>query len=199
MITRQTRHDKSRLYVTKFAAVSHGGYIYIAFFFVYHKSNVMEHQQDSSLFGMNVDQAGKSHLAEAARWAKFLSIMGFIGCGLVVLIGVFFGSIFGAMTTGLERNSPYGNMPNTAPFGAAMAFIYIIIALVYFFPCLFLFRFATKMKTALASNDQETLNISFQNLKATFRFIGILTLIGLCFWALATIMTLLGAATGGGM
>jgi len=159
----------------------------------------MEHQQDSSLFGMNVDQVGKSHLADAARWAKFLSIMGFIGCGLVVLIGVFFGSIFGILTTGLERNSPYGNMPNSAPFGAAMAFIYIVIALIYFFPCLFLFRFASKMKSALASNDQETLNISFQNLKATFRFIGILTLIGLCFWLLAFIAGLLGAATGGRM
>ena len=115
------------------------------FSFVYHNLIVMEHQQDSSLFGMNVDQVGKSHLADAARWAKFLSIMGFIGCGLVVLIGVFFGSIFGILTTGLERNSPYGNMPNSAPFGAAMAFIYIIIALIYFFPCLFLFRFASKM------------------------------------------------------
>ena len=159
----------------------------------------MEHQQDSSLFGMNVDQAGKSHLAEAARWAKFLSIMGFIGCGLVVLIGVFFGSFFRTFTTGLERNSPYGDMPDSGPYSAAMAFIYIIIALIYFFPCLFLFRFATKMKTALASNDQETLNVSFQNLKATFRFIGILTLIGLCFWLLAFIIGLLGAATGGRM
>ena len=159
----------------------------------------MEHQQDSSLFGMNIDQAGKSHLGEAARWAKFLSVMGFIGCGLVVLIGVFFGSFFSAFTSGFERNNPYGNVSPTTGMGAVMAVVYIIIALIYFFPCLFLYRFATKMKTALASDDQETLNASFQNLKATLRFIGILTLIGICFWVLALIVTLLGAATGGRM
>jgi len=159
----------------------------------------MEHQQDSSLFGMNVDQAGKSHLAEAARWAKFISVIGFIVCAMVVLFGVFFRSIIGSLPTAFERNSPYGEMPNSAPFTAAIAFVYIVIALIYFFPFLFLFRFATKMKAALASNDQETLNTSFQNLKATFRFVGILLLIGLCFWVLITVVTLVGAAAGGAM
>lgn len=160
----------------------------------------MEQNQDSTLFGMSVDQTGKSHLAEAAKWAKFLSIMGFIGCGLIVLIGVFFGSFFSMFSGQLGQNNPYNDMPvSSTGFGATMAVLYVIIALIYFFPCLFLFRFATKMKTALAANDQETLNTSFRNLKATFRFIGILTLIGLCFWVLALIFGLLGAATGGGI
>ena len=159
----------------------------------------MEQNQDSTLFEMSLDQTGRAHLTEAAKWAKFLSIMGFIGCGLIVLIGVFFGSLFNTLSGELNRNSPYGDMPTSGGFGAFAAIMYIVIALIYFFPCLFLFRFATKMKTALAANDQETLNNSFQNLKATFRFIGILTLIGLCFWVLALIIGLLGAATGGSM
>lgn len=157
----------------------------------------MEQNQDSGLFGMSVDQISRTHLSEAAKWAKFLSIMGFIGCGLIVLVGVFFGSFFSTFSSDLNRNSPYGDMPASGGFGAIAAVMYIIIALIYFFPCLFLFRFATRMKTALASNDQETLNTSFQNLKATFRFIGILTLIGLCFWVLALVFGLLGAATAG--
>jgi hypothetical protein len=160
----------------------------------------MEQNQDSSLFGMSIDQAGRAHLSEAARWAKFLSIIGFIVCGLVVLIGVFFGSFFSTLMGQYERSGQYNEFPTASSgLGATVAVLYIIIALIYFFPCLFLFRFATKMKTALASNDQETLNISFQNLKATFRFIGILTLIMLVFWALAFIIGLLGAATGGSM
>ena len=159
----------------------------------------MEQNQDLTLFGMSVDQTSRTHLAEAAKWAKFLSIIGFVGCGLLVLIGIFFGSFFSMFSSELNRTSPYGDMAASGGMGAVAAIMYSIIALVYFFPCLFLFRFATKMKTALASNDQETLNASFQNLKATFRFIGILTLIGLCFWILALIVTLLGAATGGRM
>jgi uncharacterized membrane protein len=159
----------------------------------------MEQNQDSTLFEMSLDQTGRAHLSEAAKWAKFLSIMGFIGCGLIVLVGVFFGSLFSTFSGELNRTGPYGDMATSGGLGAVAAIMYIIIALIYFFPCLFLFRFATKMKTALASNDQETLNNSFQNLKATFRFIGILTLIGLCFWVLALIFGLLGAATGGSM
>jgi uncharacterized membrane protein (DUF485 family) len=64
----------------------------------------------------------------------------------------------------------------------------------YFFPCLFLFRFASKMKHALAANDQAQLNTSFQNLKSLFRFVGILTIIFLAFYAIAIVFGLLGAA-----
>ncbi len=160
----------------------------------------MEQNQDSSLFGMSVDQTSKTHLAEAAKWAKFLSIMGFIGCGLIVLIGVFFGSFFSMFSSQLNQPGPYGDISAASSgFGAVMAIMYIIMALIYFFPGLFLFRFATKMKTALTSNDQETLTASFQNLEATFRFFGILVLIGLCFFVLSLIVSLLGAATGGSM
>ncbi|HKZ67191.1 MAG TPA: DUF5362 family protein [Chitinophagaceae bacterium] len=159
----------------------------------------MEQNQDSSLFGINVDQTAKSHLAEAAKWAKFLSIIGFISCGFLVLIGIFFGS-FMSMFSSQYGNNPYSELPTSSPeFGAAMAVVYIIIALIYFFPCLFLFRFATKMKAALASNDQEVLNTSFQNLKASFRYVGIITIVMLAFWVLAFIVGLLGAATGSNM
>jgi len=157
----------------------------------------MDQHQDTSLFGMNVDQTGKAHLAEAARWGKFLSIIGFIICGLIVLVGIFASTFFNLMVNRYDRSS-YSDLPAPSQgFGIIMAIYYIVIAVVYFFPCLFLYRFANKMKTALESNDQELLNGSFQNLKATFRFIGILTLIGLVFAVLAFLIVILGAAMAG--
>jgi hypothetical protein len=163
----------------------------------------MEQNQDTSLFGINVDQAGKSHLADTAKWAKFLAVFGFIICGLIVIIGIFFGSFFSMFSSQLGGDNPYSDIGGSPGFGSAMgsamAIIYVIMALIYFFPCLYLFRFATKMKTALASNDQLVLNTSFQNLKAAFRFVGILTIIGMAFWLLAIIVGLLGAATGGSL
>ncbi len=158
----------------------------------------MEQNQDSSLFGINVDQVGRSHLGEAARWAKFLAIMGFIFCGLIVLMGVFFGSFMGILSSRSGGN-PYGDVVSTPGIGAAMAIYYVIVALIYFFPCLFLYRFATKMRNALAANDQETINTSFQNLKATFRYMGIVTIIMLAFVVLAFIVALLGVAAGSNM
>lgn len=158
----------------------------------------MEHSSDSSLFGMNVDQNGKAHLAEAARWAKFLAIIGFIICGLIVLAGLFVGSFMSVFSSRYGAN-PYNDFPAGPGFTAAMTVYYIVIALIYFFPNLFLFRFATKMKTALASNNQEILNSSFQNLKATFRYLGIVTLIMVIFMGLGILVTILGVATAGSM
>jgi hypothetical protein len=156
----------------------------------------MDQNQTSSLFSLNVDHISKSHLAETARWAKFLSIIGFIGCGLIVLIGLFFGSIFSMMMPGY-RTYPYDDYSRSAVSGisATVAIFYILAAVINFFPVLFLYRFATKMKAALAANDQEALNTSFQNLKACLRFIGIITIILLAIWVLALVIGLLSAAT----
>ncbi|MBS1576533.1 MAG: hypothetical protein JST09_14610 [Bacteroidetes bacterium] len=156
----------------------------------------MEENQNSSLFGLGIDTAAKAHLSEAARWARFLSIVGFVVIGLIVIVGIFFGSLIGAMTSGLSRNGMNG-MPAGAGgmLGSFVVVIYILIAAVYFFPCLFLFHFANKMKTALAANDQELLNTSFQNLKKLFRFMGILTIICLALFAIQLLIGLLAVGS----
>ncbi|MCW3116029.1 MAG: hypothetical protein JWM28_111 [Chitinophagaceae bacterium] len=153
----------------------------------------MEENQNISLFGLSIDPAAKAHLSEAARWARFLAIVGFVIIGLIVLIGIFAGSILGSMTGGLGGNELGSSRVTSGIMGSFFIVIYILVAAFYFFPCLFLFRFATKMKTALASNDQETVNSSFQNLKKLFRFVGIFTIIMLAIYAIALVFGLLGA------
>lgn len=155
----------------------------------------MEQDQNTSLFGLGIDQTSKMHLSEAARWARFLAIVGFVVCGLVVLLGIFAGSILSSM---MER---YGGNEfresGTRGFTGVISFIYICMAVLYFIPCLFLFRFANHMKAALVTDQQETLNNSFQNLKAMFRFVGILTIIILSIYALVLLVGIAGAASGG--
>ncbi|MBS1655224.1 MAG: hypothetical protein JSU05_10295 [Bacteroidetes bacterium] len=153
----------------------------------------MEQNQESSLFGLSIDTNSKAHLAEAARWAKFLAIIGFIVCGLVVVFGIFFGTIMSTLGSGAGYGRYSEMQAMGSGLGAMMAVLYILIALLYFFPTLFLYRFATKAKAALASNDQETLNVSFQNLKKMFRFVGILTLIVLSFYAIAILIGIVAA------
>lgn len=158
----------------------------------------MEQQPNESLnlFGLSIDPTSKVHLAEAARWARFLSIVGFIMIGLIVVMALFFSSVIAAtMGGGMYGGDPYGTSGMATGLGAAVAIIYIIIALVWFFPCLFLFRFSNKMKVALATNEQDSLNLSFQNLKAMLRFMGILTIIGLVFWVLGFLSVVIGAAS----
>ena len=152
----------------------------------------MEENQNPSLFGLSIDPAAKAQLSEAARWARFLSIVGFIVIGLIVLIGIFAGSLISSMMSSGVGNNPVGGAASGI-WGSFLIIVYILVAALYFFPCLFLYRFATKMKVALASDDQESLNTSFQNLKKLLRFIGILTIIVLAFYAIALVFGLLGA------
>jgi hypothetical protein len=151
-----------------------------------------EVQNQSQLFSLTIDPVIKSHLSETARWGKFLAILGFILCGLVVIIGIFFGSIFSMLASRSEVS--YNSPVNSGSFGAMMAIVYVIIAVIYFFPCLFLYRFSTKMKTALNGNEQTDLTLAFQNLKSLFRYIGVITVIILAMYLIAIIFILLGAA-----
>ncbi|HTQ65726.1 MAG TPA: DUF5362 family protein [Puia sp.] len=147
-----------------------------------------QNSSPSNLFELHIDNQSSGYLAEAARWAKFLAILGFIFCGLIVLVAVFAGSY---IASSFNR---FGTEGLTLVSGAFVSFLYILIALLYFFPCLFLFRFASKMQVALRTNDQELLNTSFRNLRGFYRFLGILTIVVLSIYVLALIFVIIGVA-----
>lgn len=143
----------------------------------------------SSLFSLSLDSASKEHLTEAAKWARFLAIVGFIFLGLLVLSG------FAASAAVSRFNDEYtGSRGMAGVLGATTAVTYIIVAIVYFFPLLYLLRFANAAREAIASNDQERLAISFQNLKAMLRYVGIVTIIGLVFMFIGILMVFAGTA-----
>ncbi len=125
-------------------------------------------------------------LKETRKWANFLSILGFIGVGLMVLFGLFAGTIFSAVAS--QMGSPVAGMPGF------MGVFYIFIALLYFFPLLYLYKFASKMKIALNTGDNATLEASFENLKSHYKFIGILAVIMLGFYVLAALFGVIAGA-----
>jgi len=118
-------------------------------------------------------------LNETRRWTKFLSIMGFIGIGLIVLLALFIGSIL---------NFVASMSPTPFQFPTFfITFIYLVIALLYFFPVFYLYRFSTKMEIALRDNDETELASSFENLKAMFKYIGIMTIVVMSIYLLIII------------
>jgi hypothetical protein len=158
------------------------------------KSFTMEENQHTELISLGIDSNSRDHLTEAARWARFLAIVGFVICGLITLFGIFANSIFSSMLSKMGEGEFEGM--DMSGMGSMLAVIYIGIALLYFFPCLFLFRFANYMKAALISGDQEKMNRSFQNLKKMLRFVGILTIFIICLYVLGILMVFAGAAVG---
>ena len=139
-------------------------------------------EQNQSLFGLNIDAQSKSFLAESAKWGKFLAIIGFVICGLVVVLGIFMATQISVMNNAFNQ---YGGSNQFRNMGPIIAVGYIIVAVIYFFPCLYLLRFSNHMKAALAAEDQGSLTGAFQNLKSMFKFVGIFTLIILSLYVLA--------------
>jgi len=137
----------------------------------------MENNEQTAL---QFDDVNRYHLMQTAKWAKFLSIVGFITSGLLIVLGLFIGTILSSMSA---AGSGYGTRPSIIGSGA-ISFIYMLIAILYFFPCLYLFRFSAKMIRALLTNEQEILNESFEQLKSCFRYVGILTIITFSIYAM---------------
>lgn len=114
-------------------------------------------------------------LKSTAKWAKFIAIVGFVAIGLMILASFFIGSIFAAM--------PNSQLPVGFPTTVLTVF-YIIIALIYFFPILNTYLFASRTLRAIKESDELTLEAAFKKLKSVYAFAGILILILLSIYAL---------------
>jgi hypothetical protein len=139
---------------------------------------------------LQIDPTAAMHLKEAAMWARFLGIVGFIVAGLLTIVALFAGTIF----TALMRTNPYGSASITGGVGGFITVVYLIIAAIAFFLALLMFRFGSRTKVALLTNDQSSLNGGFSSLKILLRVYGIVTIIYLGFLALALIFGVVGAA-----
>jgi len=163
--------------------------------FIETKTNFnMEQQnqnQDAGLFGLSIDTTGREHLTEAARWARFLAIVGFVFIALFAVLAIAGGSYFANM---FGRANQFNEVGSGFTTGMTIGIIiyYLCVALLVFLAYLFLYRFAVNMRMALQGNNQELLNRSFQNLKILYRYWGILTAIGLVFFALFFVIAVLG-------
>lgn len=149
----------------------------------------MEQNTESHLFELNLDEEAKGYLGETARWGKFFAILGYIMCGLFVILAFFMGAL---ITNTYER---MGVITTTSPLSTGLITgLYLGFAIVYFFPCMYLYRFSVKMQTALRNTDQPLLNLSLRNLKSCYKFIGILTIISLGLFVLLFILGIVGSA-----
>lgn len=129
---------------------------------------------------LQVDDVSAAYLKEIAKWGKFLSIVGFVVSCLVALFGIFIGT----MMPSLSGSSTLGTV-YTSNLSMFLTVLYIAFAVLYFIPCLYLFKFSNRAKLALETEDQFSLNEALANLKSCFKFIGITTIVVLAIYALA--------------
>ena len=138
---------------------------------------------------LQVSPLAQSYLTESARWGKFLAVMGFIFCGIMIIVAFF-------IPVYLTQLPPYNTMSSqfSSVMKAAMTVIYLLLAFLLFFPCFYLYKFSVKMQSAVKVVSQENFDESLMNLKSMFKFYGIFTIIVLSFYALAFIIGIITAA-----
>jgi len=115
------------------------------------------------------DQA-TGFLRETKKWTYFLAIMGFIGAAFILLVGIIMTIVFSVVDV-------FANMPDKPDFPFPFALIgvlYIVLAVVYFFPAYYLYKFSKEMGDALLAWNETKLTSAIRYLKKHFKFIGIM-------------------------
>lgn len=131
-----------------------------------------------------IDWRSKEFLKETAKWTKFLAILGFVGIGLMVL---------GSLVMLFAPSSLMSN--GDFPFGGKifMMLLYLAFAVLYYFPISYLYQFSENTKKAIENNDNNAIRDAFEFLKSHYKFMGILTIILLAFYAIIIFIGLIGA------
>lgn len=128
---------------------------------------------------IEIEGESLNHLNTTRKWAMFLAIMGFIFLGLLILVGVIAGTFLSVFKS--ESDIP--------GFTAIIMAVFIIImAAVYFFPLLFLFRFSKHTAHAVQTLDKQELYKALRNLKSYFVYIGILIIVVLSVYVVALVV-----------
>jgi magnesium-transporting ATPase (P-type) len=144
------------------------------------KNIIMSEPENLLSTDLQVDAGIQEHLLQTARWAKFLGIVGFIFSGLLLVI-----SLFAFLSVGNQASNEYAYSKSTAVNSLTSLLFLLAITVVWFFASLYIFRFATNMKSAIQNTDQLAFNESFSNLSKNYKFMGIVTIIYLSLMLLA--------------
>lgn len=136
---------------------------------------------DSNFDNEKITENTKSYLLQTTKWAKFLAIVGFFGIGTIVIFvlsSLFFGGRFSGSST----------------FVGVIKFISIFLSAItlYFLPIYFLYQFAVNMQDGLKmKRSAKKIEEGFKYLKFSFRFMGVLMVIGLAYYLFTFIVRLL--------
>ncbi|PVX51744.1 hypothetical protein C7377_0029 [Balneicella halophila] len=122
-----------------------------------------------------------SYLNTTRKWAKFLSILGFVFTGLFLLIAI--GLIFGGLFVGSIDESPFPLV--------LLGLIYFVMSGVYLIPIWYLFKFSKNLEKMYLYRDNFLVEEAFRYQMAFYRFIGIFTIVILAIYLVLIIIGLL--------
>lgn len=121
----------------------------------------------------------KYYLLESSKWSKFLAIIGYVVMGFLILLGFLMMLRLPLLSVLSKGGSMFG-----------LGLLYILIAVIYYFPTTYLYRFSYKIKQGVHSNDESVFTDGFLNLKKMFKFKGIMMIVVLSLYALISVIAI---------
>ncbi len=119
---------------------------------------------------------GMLEALQATRpWVKFIAIVWFVGVAFMALFGV-------AMTTGIYRGFSMPGMP--VFFGKVLGIFYIVMALVYVMPALYLYRYAKAIVGVQGVVTMAGFEDALKQQKSFWKYFGIFIIIVLALYVL---------------
>ena len=119
-----------------------------------------------------------NHLNETRKWTMFLSIVGLLITGILIII-VIIGMIVLPINSHNNVNPILSLLPLT------------LIMIVYLFPIYYMFKFSNYSKKAINNLDKVQLSIALKYQKLLYRFMGILTIVMISIYLIMGVITLI--------
>jgi len=131
-------------------------------------------EDNQSILELQVDQTASKNLSDATRWAKFLSVTGFVCMGLMVICFI---AMQSQVTSLLSQLVP--EFTDLGNLGGVLIAVIVIVAGIVCLLMYFLFKGSILIKKGIETKSQEIFNNGLASLKAYFIMYGILAIIGL--------------------
>lgn len=136
-------------------------------------------------------EESKQYVESTGKWMKFFAILGCIGVGFLVLAALMMASV-GSYIPLDEDFGAFGRI-----FMRMFGIIYLVIAAVYIYPIIYLFRASAAARLAAESNDNVQVTEFLKNNKSYWKYCGILTIVMFCVYILLILgIAIAFAATG---
>lgn len=137
-----------------------------------HEETTQTDPQEEEEVLLTVTEDIRSYIYETARWTKFLSIIGFVVTGIMIL----FSFSAEALISTMNGRVGAANNPWAALGGGFLTIVFLLSALLYFYPSLLMFKYANSAKQAVLYGDQPALSEAMSRMKSFFKFWGIITI-----------------------
>ncbi|HET6373264.1 MAG TPA: hypothetical protein VFG76_08150 [Candidatus Polarisedimenticolia bacterium] len=112
-------------------------------------------------------------LRQTQPWALLMGVLGFMAAVFMVVAGVGAG-LLGVMDRKQEA--------------AVLLIVYPLMGVLYFFPSMYLVRYANRIRAFVARGEQRQLEAALEAQRSFWRFVGILSLASLAFAMLAIVL-----------